>query len=276
LTGILPGTIIPWLLGGLILLLLFSVTVSVKSWREAKRSPYYFLRVQAAKKMQSYLSGSALLAVLLLVAGVYAWQAPSDTVTRLAVLRNAKPTASTSGEAALDLEVIAEASPEIVTINLSDDNLNISPSIADSVDLSVQDEKTDGVSDEGVKVAQSSEIGGIGPIIGSIYFSTDINSNYQPVDPGSQFAQGYFTLYATFSYESMDDGITWSWLWKRNGQVIEGGDQVWSYGSDGPGYVYLRPEEGFQLGEHSLEVWVEDKLMSQSGFTITEGVSASN
>ena len=74
----------------------------------------------------------------------------------------------------------------------------------------------------------------------------------------------------------MVDGMSWSWVWRRNGAVIDGGNQIWAYGDSGPGYVYLRPEEGFDLGEYSLEVWVNGEIMALSDFMVTDSVSASN
>jgi hypothetical protein len=112
--------------------------------------------------------------------------------------------------------------------------------------------------------------------LGDIFFSTDITSNYEAVNPGRRFTEGFYTIYATFSYDGMTDGMVWSWVWRHNGQVIDGGNQVWKYGVDGPGYVYIRPETGFQLGEYALDVWVNGELFTQSSFTITEGVSAAN
>jgi hypothetical protein len=65
-------------------------------------------------------------------------------------------------------------------------------------------------------------------------------------------------------------------VWRHNNQVVDGGNQVWSYGDEGPGYVYFQPEEGFQLGDYSLEIWVNDALMAQSNFTVIDSVSATN
>lgn len=222
--------------------------------------------------MQSYMTASALLFILTGVAAIYAWQSPTDTTPRLTVLRNAKPTSSLSVAALDDQQVAAEASPDVVTINLGLNGEEIIDSVVELTESVITAPNLNDEPDEVEAAGGSSGDTSIGPI----YFSTDITSNYQAVDPGSRFTEGYFTLYATFSYESMEEGAKWSWVWKRNGQVIDGGEQVWSYGSDGPGYVYFGPEEGFQLGNHSLEVWVEEKLMSQSSFSIIEGVAASN
>ncbi|MBK7180127.1 MAG: hypothetical protein IPH82_23580 [Chloroflexi bacterium] len=52
------------------------------------------------------------------------------------------------------------------------------------------------------------------------------------------------TLYATFDYSEMEDGMAWAWVWRHNGEVLEGGNELWDYGNEGPGFIYLSPEEG--------------------------------
>jgi hypothetical protein len=113
-------------------------------------------------------------------------------------------------------------------------------------------------------------------IIDGITFSTDITGDYQALDPSRRFTQGFFTLYATFAYDQMSDGMVWSWVWRRNDDVIDGGNQVWSYGNDGPGYVYLRPEEGFGLGDYFINIWVNGEQMAGSNFTVIDSISANN
>ncbi|HIP72722.1 MAG TPA: hypothetical protein EYH05_15165 [Anaerolineae bacterium] len=71
--------------------------------------------------------------------------------------------------------------------------------------------------------------------------------------------------------------MEWAWVWRLNGEVVDGGNELWEYGSDGPGYVYYSPEEGFQAGEYSLEVWVNGELMTRSTLTMTgTALSAGN
>ena len=113
-------------------------------------------------------------------------------------------------------------------------------------------------------------------VLGPILFSTDISGNYEAVSPSTRFGNGYFTIYATFAYEEMTNDISWSWVWRRNGEVVDGGNQSWSHGENGPGYVYYRPESGFDLGNYTLEVWVNGDLMAQSSFTVTDAISANN
>jgi hypothetical protein len=59
------------------------------------------------------------------------------------------------------------------------------------------------------------------------------------------------------------DGLAWAWVWRHNGKVIDGGNELWAYGDEGPGYIYLSPEEGFLEGNYTLEIWVNGQLLSQ-------------
>ena len=268
----LPNSIITWLLGGLLLLALFALSVTFKSWREAKRSPYFFMRMQAGKKMQRYLVVSFVLILMTAAASAYAWQSPEETVPLVGVLQHAKPNLGTFDAAAKQEETVEEA-PGAITISLT-------PATERAVTISALDLlETQEESQPGPETASQVESDVSGPVdaqLGNITFSTDISGNYQAIDPGNRFLEGFYTLYATFSYQGMGDGLNWSWSWLRNGAQIEGGNQVWNYGEEGPGYIYFRPEEGFRAGEYSLAIWVNDELQNQSGFTVAEGIAASN
>jgi hypothetical protein len=249
------------------MLVLITSSIAIRSWRESKRSPYFFLRVQAAKKMQSYMVASIVLILATLATTAYAWQAPEDTTPRVAVLSHAKPV-SLVRAASPDAEVAVDASPAALDITLSPASIEIAPITTDPLQRSELPEEYNQL-DPTVEAKANTDLG-------DIFFSTDITSNYEAVNPGRRFTEGFYTIYATFTYDGMADGMVWSWVWRHNGQVIDGGNQVWEYGVDGPGYVYIRPETGFLLGEYALDVWVNGELLTQSSFTITEGVSAAN
>lgn len=267
MTGTFPGTISPWLIGGLLLLVTITSSIAIKSWRESKRSPYFFLRVQAAKKMQSYSVASVFLILATLATTAYAWHAPEDSTPRVAILRHAKPAPTVFEPLS---EVAADASPAAVEISLSSP-APLTQSEAAAVDPLSRSElpETYNQLNATADLKESTELG-------EIFFSTDITSNYEAINPGNRFTEGFYTIYATFSYDDMVNGMVWSWVWRHNGEVIDGGNQVWEYGSDGPGYVYIKPESGFSLGNYELTVWVNGELLTQSNFTISEGVSATN
>jgi hypothetical protein len=221
--------------------------------------------------MQSYGVATIALVFATLATTAYAWQVPQDNTPRVAVLSHAKPV-SISRVASPELEVLTDASPTSLDITLSPTSVDISTveeaAATDPLQRSELPEEYNQINATDEMKENTN--------LGDIFFSTDITSNYEAVNPGRRFTEGFYTIYATFSYDGMTDGMVWSWVWRHNGQVIDGGNQVWNYGVDGPGYVYIRPETGFQLGEYALDVWVNGELFTQSSFTITEGVSAAN
>lgn len=254
-------TIIPWILGTLLLLIISTSVVAVKSWREMKRSPYFFMRQQAEKRLQTYMSASLVLLFLTVGVAAYAWQSPTDNTPYVAVLTHAKP-------------------PTEAVITL----MQGSPQTANSVELveSLSAQQTSDLPASSSKPTLPATFHNYEPTaeltdnteLGSLYFSTEVSPRYEPVNPNNIFAEGFYKIYATFEYKAMADGMEWAWVWRRNGEVIEGGNELWAYGEDGPGYIYLKPEEGFKNGEYSLDVWVNGELLTRSDMTINTAAAA--
>lgn len=265
----LSDTIVPWLVGGLALLTILTLSVTIKSWHAAKRSPYFFLRVQAARRMQRYLVATLALVLATIGTSAYAWQAPQSVAPQHARLRYAKPSLTTI---AVDVDSsLAQVSPTTVEIDLSPVMSRVAATAPDLSDPLLKPALPDQYNQLKPEIDLRADTS-----IGEISFSTQISSDYQALEAGRRFGKGFFTLYATFAYDGLADGMTWSWVWRHNNQVVDGGNQVWAYGKEGPGYVYFQPDEGFQLGDYSLEVWVNDTLMAQSNFTVIDSVSATN
>ena len=262
-------TIIPWLLGGLLILAFLAFTITLNSWREAKRSPYFFQRVQASRKMQRYMLVFIVLGLAFVLAAAFSWQTPRNNAPQIARIVHAKPVLVDSAEPISG--AVAEGSPVAVEINFGDvsnRSAELSTEFTDPLLKPGLPADFDQIEPK-IELAESTEIG-------TIEFSTDIDDRYQAVDPLQRVSEGFFTLYATFEYVNMANDMTWSWVWRHNGEVVDGGNQLWSYGSDGPGYVYFQPEEGFQPGRYTLEVWVNDSLMAQSSLMVNESISANN
>jgi hypothetical protein len=267
------GTITPLLLGTFLTLSLIALFAALKNWREMKRSPYFFQRLQAGKRLQSYLITSSLLFLITIGVTAYAWQDPQDNTPHMAILSHSKP--DTEAHALAELPLLAEAVDEeaLSTFQLEDAEnpgqlivVADQPFTAAGVKLPEEFDRFEPT----VELAEDSDLG-------TMAFSREITDDYEAINPQGIFPEGFYTLYATFSYEGLADGMVWSWVWRRNGEILEGGNEVWKYGADGPGYIYLNPEEGFDSGRYSLEVWVNGELMTQSTAVINSvGVTANN
>ncbi len=268
----LSDTVIPWLLGGLLSLSFIALLVALKYWRDMKRSPFFFMRQQASKRLQSYVSISFVALLLAAAVGTYGWQAPADEVARMGIITNAKPVdievqEIVARQAAAREAELAEAEVEEVTSSGIADLLlgegqaaNFRPELPAAFD----------------RYEPQAELNP-DTNLGQLVFSTDVTEDYDPVQPAKLFGEGFFTLFATFDYLQMADGMEWAWVWRHNGEVVDGGNELWQYGDEGPGYIYLSPEEGFQEGRYSLEIWVNGELLSQGEAIMNEAaLSAGN
>ncbi|MEM7111876.1 MAG: hypothetical protein AAF614_05550 [Chloroflexota bacterium] len=217
--------------------------------------------------MQSYMTLSFALFAMSFGVAAYAWQAPTDEAPRVALLTNTKPVKE-------DVVALMERSgriveQEVVISTLPSDNLEtLAPEnslFADVITLPNEFDQFDPTVDLNLDTE-----------LGSIEFSTEISDAYTAVNPTTVFPEGPFTLYATFAYNAMENGMEWAWVWRHNGQVVDGGNELWQYGNAGPGYIFFAPEEGFQLGDYSLEVWVNGELLTQSSALMNNAAAAAS
>ncbi len=267
------GTITPWLLGTFVTLSLIALFAAVKNWREMKRSPYFFQRLQAGKRLQSYLITSTFLFLITIGITAYAWQEPQDNTPRMAILTHSKPGTGEQDNAELPQLVESVDEEAVSSFQLEDaENPGQLITIADQPFTAV----VATLPEEFDRFEPTAQLGEDSDL-GTLSFSTEITDDYEAVAVQDIFPEGFYTLFATFSYDGLTDGMVWSWVWRHNGEILEGGNEVWNYGDEGPGYIYLNPEEGFDAGRYSLEVWVNGELMTQSATVMNSvGVSANN
>lgn len=288
---IIGDTIFSWLLATLLLLALLALTITIRSWREMKRSRYYFMRRQAEQRVQAYSLASLFLLLGATATSVFAFQTPADNTVRVAILSNTKPPSEAIIAAVRPEEPVVAATVETVeavaveTRGLIEERLLPVPAEEQAVELEPAPALAEVLSpaepattlEQPAALEQPAEVEAPKSGIGTLQFSTEIGQGNQALNPSSIFGEGFYTLYATFDYADMADGTEWSWIWRRNGDVFDRGAEIWNYGRRGLGYIYLNPTDGFQNGKYELEVWVEDNLLSQSSLTVNSAaVTAGN
>jgi hypothetical protein len=275
LTAIINETTAPWILGGLAVLVLITLLRIVSAWRRVKRSPYYFLRQQAERRLRNHLWTTFGVFVLGGVVLFYGNQTPPDQTIRMAVIAQAKPAEALPEETPVDeLPVIDLASAPAFEATNGSNGLTSTTSITGTPDLRLTGlgelPLPDGEAvlpgdfnllEPEVELNEASSFT-------NLVFSTEINDDYDPVSPRRNFVEGFFTIYATFDYVGMEDGMAWSWVWRRNGEVVNGGNEIWQYADDGPGWIYFEPPEGYAPGQYTLDVWVNGELFQQGSFVV--------
>lgn len=276
LRSIVNETTLPWLLGVMGVFVSFALYKVVNAWRQSKRSPYFFLRQQAEKRLQTYLWATIGLLVMAAGTASFAWQPQPDNAVRMALLAQAKPVEAADD----DLPVLdfQEDSPQRVEYSSLLGEISETSAISAPLDAPSTASLPDGIS---LSPVLPEEFDQVTPTVElqpdttltSIVFSTEIDDDYQAVAPRRVFGEGFFTIYATFDYEGMADGMAWSWVWRRNGEIVNGGNEEWNYGDDGPGWIYYEPPEGFQPGEYTLEIWVNGESFQRASLTIESEVA---
>jgi hypothetical protein len=233
-----------------------------------KRSPYFFMRLQAEKRLQTYSFASLGLVAASTMFALYALRPPVNNTPLVAVLTNSKPVSdevASLGNSATANNIVGLTSETAVTSQIVSTASGEPLFLADAENL-VQSAlllpEAFNRFEPKVDLKDNTELG-------TINFSTKIDDEYQAINPTNIFAVGSYTVFATFSYDGMADGMAWAWVWRHDGEVVEGGNELWAYGQDGPGYVYYNPEEGFRAGEYTLEVWVNGELFTRSNLRMT-------
>lgn len=269
----------PWLFAAETFFVLFAVLKTFDAWRATKRSQYFFLRRQAEKQLQNHFL--SLFALIVLTGATYFWISKPvvDTTPRYAVLTNTKPrpvaasplpTPDSEGVSILPVD-----SPQAIEINslmALPEVVGVPAGSLTSVDLTVAEVAPVSLPtqyDQFEPTAELTDKTQFTPLL----FSTEITEEYQPINPQRIFSQGYFRVYATFTYDGMADGMVWAWVWLYNGEVIEGGNEFWNYSDDGPGWIYYEPPTGFDAGEYTLQVWVNRQLFGQATMLVEADVA---
>lgn len=268
------GITAPWILGGIGVLLLFTLYRLFASWRDVKRSPYFFLRQRAEKRLRAYLW--TIIGLVVLAGGTLsvARQTPPDATVRRAILARAKPALAAESSASDEIPVISLDSPDNFEIN-SNSPLTLAETVpvSTSLEFPLSGPASAEISlqptlppdfDQFEPTAELQPETTITPIV----FSSEISEDYDPISPRRVFGEGFFTIYATFDYEAMAEGMEWAWIWRHDGEVVNGGNELWNYGDEGPGWIYYEPPEGFSPGEYTLEIWVNGELFQQASLSV--------
>ncbi len=93
--------------------------------------------------------------------------------------------------------------------------------------------------------------------------------NYRPLHPGTTFENPVGHLYAVFSYDKMQNGVQWTAVWYREGEVVHYETKPWDGGSGGYGYTdWNPPPEAWKPGKYQVVLFVGEEWKTSGTFTV--------
>ncbi len=110
------------------------------------------------------------------------------------------------------------------------------------------------------------------PYFSEIVFCQDVTDDGIPVAPGDRFPAGTTEIWAYFTFENMQDGMTWGRLWEAEGEiwVDERGDS-WEDGESGwVAYGISEDDPNMPMsGTYAFSLYIGDVLVQQDSFFVT-------
>jgi hypothetical protein len=103
-----------------------------------------------------------------------------------------------------------------------------------------------------------------GYIFSTIKLSSRIDDDLQPINPAIEFENPLKVIYATYSYNLMSNGIQWTEVWLRDGEIIQYNVGRWQGQSGGYGAASLElPADEWLPGNYQVQFFIgTDWLMS--------------
>ena len=107
-------------------------------------------------------------------------------------------------------------------------------------------------------------------VFSPLEFSQGIDALYRPLNPGFEFANPVGHLYAVFSYDGMVNGVQWTALWYRNGELVHFETKPWDGSTGGFGYSDWEPDSIEWLpGLYQVQMFVGLEWKVVGDFSVT-------
>ncbi len=88
-----------------------------------------------------------------------------------------------------------------------------------------------------------------------------VSADLQPVNPDTVLRAGATRIYFWVAYRGLVDGVAWERYLLRDGRAIQGGAYLWNGGAEGTSLYFFGDAEGFEPGEYEIR-------LSFSGVTV--------
>ena len=102
-----------------------------------------------------------------------------------------------------------------------------------------------------------------GPSFSNLIFSAQVSADGRPINPAAILPSGGKTIYATFDFQGMKNGLQWSQVWTMNGKPVVQQPGQWSDGAQGRKTLSLSNQKGLPDATYQLVVTVGNQVVIQ-------------
>lgn len=114
-----------------------------------------------------------------------------------------------------------------------------------------------------------------GPVFSEFVFAAGVTDDDQPINPATVFPPGTTEIYAFFAYANMRDGLEWQWIWYKDREQFATSDVYqWEGGESGRWWLGTVFDQGLEVGQYALGVYVNGELVQAGEFAVSEEVQA--
>ncbi len=111
-------------------------------------------------------------------------------------------------------------------------------------------------------------------VFSPLTFSTKIDNNLQPVDPGTVFENPIFEIFATYSYDKMVPGVQWTAVWYRDDKQVCLETHPFEGGTGGyDAAACTDPVDGWQPGIYEVQIFVGEEWKVVGRFLVEGNLS---
>ncbi len=246
-----PDWLAPWLVGAGLVSIALALIVTIRAYIQLRRAEYYVIREEARRiVIRASLAGFFLALLTIFVLFI-----PRQTSTL-------QPTATPT-----PLQVLTPAPSRVIptpsaTAASTPHATATEPFIPTSTPQAT------------LPAAFRSPLPSAIPPPGDARFefwnlARDVDTNDQPVEPSTQFAEGTERVFLFFRYDGLLPNVPWTIIWFRNGELLSGSTRLWEPQRPvGERYEFLEFPGGYPPGEYEVQVWLGERLQIRAVFLV--------
>jgi len=107
-----------------------------------------------------------------------------------------------------------------------------------------------------------------GSTFSPLVFSSRLTKDGRPISPAAVLPSGGQEIFASFEYEGMRNGQSWSQVWALNEKIIVSEEGKWEDGPKGRKTLRLSNPQGLPDGEYHLAIALGQRVISEGGVVV--------